>query len=283
MWYLMRMILSRQASIALNKKHKLEKGLFVNLRPIFNDMVAKSGSPLFNPSSMLPSIRNVIDDHYKNVFAEFGDDFRDEHKVDMGSFQQAAFEGNANASLNQRSVDQASIIDATNQSQLKKIRAIANDQVEKAKSMGQVITRSEMITIMYRNALFRRLPVIACTETQWSAEFSKFIEVAYLAGFEGIATKANNRAVKRWDAMGDDIMRDHHALADSTTKPFDEPFRVLGELLMRPGDTSLGATAVNIINCRCTVTYGVSSEVLTRVSGAFRDIFSTAAGREAAS
>jgi hypothetical protein len=32
----------------------------------------------------------------------------------------------------------------------------------------------------------------------------------------------------------------------------DEPFVVDGEQLMFPGDTSMGATARNIVNCRCT-------------------------------
>jgi hypothetical protein len=33
--------------------------------------------------------------------------------------------------------------------------------------------------------------------------------------------------------------------------PIDDPFEVMGEQLMFPGDDSLGASLENIINCQC--------------------------------
>ncbi|MBA4543985.1 hypothetical protein H1164_13935 [Thermoactinomyces daqus] len=45
--------------------------------------------------------------------------------------------------------------------------------------------------------------------------------------------------------------RPWHLEADGQIKQLDEPFVVNGEKLMFPGDTSLGATADNIVNCRC--------------------------------
>lgn len=58
---------------------------------------------------------------------------------------------------------------------------------------------------------------------------------------------------KRWVTQGDDRVRDKHASADGQEVPIDEPFEVGGELLMYPADTSLGASADNVINCRCYV------------------------------
>lgn len=43
-----------------------------------------------------------------------------------------------------------------------------------------------------------------------------------------------------------------HASADGQTVAIDQPFIVSGERLMFPGDRSMGASAGNIINCRCT-------------------------------
>lgn len=65
------------------------------------------------------------------------------------------------------------------------------------------------------------------------------------------ATKQN--AVRReWDTAGDDRVRDSHKAMDGQTVGLDEPFVTPeGDLLMFPGDTSLGASAKETINCRC--------------------------------
>lgn len=54
-----------------------------------------------------------------------------------------------------------------------------------------------------------------------------------------------------WDATLDEVTRPHHWEADGKTVPINEPFIIAGERLMFPGDDSLGATAKNLINCRC--------------------------------
>ncbi len=54
-----------------------------------------------------------------------------------------------------------------------------------------------------------------------------------------------------WDATLDGVTRRHHFEADGLTVPIDEPFVIAGERMMFPGDDSLGATAKNLINCRC--------------------------------
>nr|WP_232331026.1 MULTISPECIES: phage minor head protein [unclassified Thermoactinomyces] len=56
---------------------------------------------------------------------------------------------------------------------------------------------------------------------------------------------------KEWFAAHQDRTRPWHLEADGQRRPLDEPFEVNGEKLMFPGDTSLGATADNIVNCRC--------------------------------
>lgn len=58
--------------------------------------------------------------------------------------------------------------------------------------------------------------------------------------------------MKTWLATLDDRVRDHHAAAHGLRVPNNELFRVNGELLAYPLDEEHGASAGNIINCRCT-------------------------------
>lgn len=55
-----------------------------------------------------------------------------------------------------------------------------------------------------------------------------------------------------------------HRSADGQVVPIDQPFLVSGERLHYPGDRSLGASAGNVINCRCTVV-GVENPTGRRV------------------
>lgn len=61
---------------------------------------------------------------------------------------------------------------------------------------------------------------------------------------------------KKWRAAKQDRTRDGHREADGQVVPLEEPFLVENEKgeveeLLFPGDTSLGASASNVIQCRC--------------------------------
>ena len=61
---------------------------------------------------------------------------------------------------------------------------------------------------------------------------------------------------KKWMAANQERTRDGHRGANGQVVAFDEPFLVANgngqlESLMFPGDTSLGASASNVIQCRC--------------------------------
>lgn len=62
---------------------------------------------------------------------------------------------------------------------------------------------------------------------------------------------AKTQITHTWDSTLDELTRPHHWDADGQTVLINEPFVVAGERLMFPGDDSLGATAKNLINCRC--------------------------------
>lgn len=58
---------------------------------------------------------------------------------------------------------------------------------------------------------------------------------------------------KEWVCACDKVSRDWHKNANGQQVSLEEPFIVGGEKLMHPGDSSLGASAKNVIHCRCTM------------------------------
>jgi uncharacterized protein with gpF-like domain len=58
-----------------------------------------------------------------------------------------------------------------------------------------------------------------------------------------------------WIATSDRRTREWHDAVDGQTQPMDEPYVVRGERLMFPGDGSLGASARNLVMCRCVEGY----------------------------
>lgn len=68
------------------------------------------------------------------------------------------------------------------------------------------------------------------------------------------AVKAG-KTKKKWVDVGDKRERNTHLEVGGTTLPIDEPFSVGDSLLQFPKDTSLGASADEIVNCRCSIQY----------------------------
>lgn len=60
---------------------------------------------------------------------------------------------------------------------------------------------------------------------------------------------------KKWIDVGDKRERKTHLEVGGITLPIGEPFSVGDSLLQFPKDTSLGASADEIVNCRCSIQY----------------------------
>lgn len=60
---------------------------------------------------------------------------------------------------------------------------------------------------------------------------------------------------KKWVSMHDRKVRDTHKDADAQIVPIEESFVVGDSLMMFPTDDSLGASADEIVNCRCSIEY----------------------------
>ena len=68
------------------------------------------------------------------------------------------------------------------------------------------------------------------------------------------AVKAG-KTKKKWIDVGDKRERKTHLEVGETILPIDEPFSVGDSLLQFPKDTSLGSSADEIVNCRCSIQY----------------------------
>lgn len=106
----------------------------------------------------------------------------------------------------------------------------------------------------FKRANAPRSELISATETQAAAEAAKRIDLDAAAIFAAAQIKAK----KTWRTRGDDRVRPAHAAANGKTLSVDSPFVVGGQRLQYPGDTSLGATASNVCNCRCSAIYSLS-------------------------
>lgn len=60
---------------------------------------------------------------------------------------------------------------------------------------------------------------------------------------------------KTWKTFGDGRVRPSHRAVNGTRIPIDEAFKVGGYLMMFPNDSSLGAGAEEVVNCRCVLEF----------------------------
>lgn len=61
--------------------------------------------------------------------------------------------------------------------------------------------------------------------------------------------------VKEWNSIADNRRRTSHKIADGKQAKRGVPFNVNGSKMLYPCDTSLGAAAEEVINCRCVIDF----------------------------
>jgi hypothetical protein len=123
---------------------------------------------------------------------------------------------------------------------------------------GQMLTYEQIaknVKTILDEANKGRLKTIAITEVGKTSETSKMIEATQIHQSGVINNETILQSMKDWNSVLDGKTRPAHAMADGQSVPINEPFIVDGERLMFPKDSSLGASAKNIINCRCKASY----------------------------
>ena len=131
-------------------------------------------------------------------------------------------------------------------------------QVKRAINGKAALTSGDIdkITSRYQARLLQtRGETIARTETSQALNHGRMTQVGKNAG------NANAIIMKRWVSGPDDGRQRHsHTEANGQIREISQPFDVGGYQLMEPGDSSLGAPAEEIINCRCTVAFEMVKE-----------------------
>jgi len=130
-------------------------------------------------------------------------------------------------------------------------------------AQGLTITnRSLAVTanVYFLRFIKSRINKIATFTTQSIAENAKIAEATILSGGDPNSVlnpviPERNNTLKIWKDVGDSKVRDLHVFLNNTEKYIYEPFISGGESLMYPCDVSLGATAKNVMNCRCRLEY----------------------------
>ena len=137
--------------------------------------------------------------------------------------------------------------------------------VNRAIEAGRPVPRSDMERIVGRYSdrlLQTRGETIARTEAMQA--FNSARDQAWEQSIEeGVVQRQN--VTKVWRSAGDGNVRHTHAALNRETVDKDEAFvSPTGARLMYPGDTSMGAPASEIVNCRCT--YNVRADFLAEAS-----------------
>lgn len=120
------------------------------------------------------------------------------------------------------------------------------------------LTKSEEFMSMGLEARVREISKQLKFKSRWMARRIVQTETTASANY-GIQLSASDiygedNLVKEWISGGRNI-RDTHKSADiqygNNPIPNNEPYQVGGSLLMFPSDTSLGASAKEVVNCKC--------------------------------
>ncbi len=150
---------------------------------------------------------------------------------------------------------QALVLDWVRREALRKAQMIADtdrDDVAGAieKGVAEGLGTGEIATSIRRLTQLTpwRAATVARTETHAAATYGS------ITSAREAEETLDMQLLKAWLPTQDDRTRpDHLAMAGSDPIPLDQKFVVGGEEMDRPGDPS--ASAANLVNCRCSITY----------------------------
>lgn len=244
------------------KKDKLElqfmpliRRVFFRILQDFKTQVRVNGTPV-NATRYLPNWLTILDDQYIRVQKAFKGMVA--HRNEWSEAETTAMlaalarwrEVKGPITANQlTSTTQRNMVDSLRMGR----NSLIEDEVE-VTNMTLSLASGAVLTRKFSG----RVSGVSSTVTQEAAEFTKFGEAAIDADvdpIQAITGSATTTARKQWQNVGDKRVRTSHRIAGGQTKLITEPFVVQGQLLMFPGDSSLGATIDNTGGCRCSAIY----------------------------
>jgi len=257
---------ANEARRDLKEKLEFERLLIEEIRAFNKSLVKKTvnefdqGGGAFNASLLLPELTEILEEHYNRVGVPFSNQLTEimPDDIPVTESERSLIDIALLSFFATRAVEQAIIITATNQREIASSIDLAITISQEEAAAGRPQTRRDTAVQTGANLtrkLNARVRAISSLETQSPAESAKTTEGQVLTGQLPSVTGGSPRDVKvnkEWVTVGDEAVRKEHILADSQERNLNQSFDVGGEQLRWPGDSSLGASAGNIINCRCS-------------------------------
>ncbi len=286
---------SKDVAIDLNIKLMLERKLRLRINQfnhkqvsVFTSTIRRTDEiPNFDPFE--DELEKILYQHYVLVGTIFTDRINqmvlDEIEKSLVPVQEKSYQQVAMETLARKGkqripivVDQHYRVKAAELSG--KITKTTKNEARRALQAAKKMARSTSIVSVTKvdvagqaGAFFRttvngRSTGIARLNTNEPAEAAKLTQVQILRGEQpSLRGGGASDGTKTWSNMADSRVRAggsdskfNHLSANQTVK-LDQPFRVSGESMRYPGDTSLGASVGNIVSCRCAVSYDIKKVV----------------------
>jgi hypothetical protein len=263
----------------LRKKLKLERELQPRLRGLMRALAREMRRVLVTEHRLIDvnaradvPLAGILQSHYHRAADRFATQIRDELPDDAAMTPEEAAEVDARLSglFPPHAADQARRINETSSRQMRVAVQKARRLSQEASADGETppMSQRELATLasnLFLRRALGRVPGIAIYETQWGAETSKGVEALVLTHeIDDVVLKfrvpgLRTQAMKSWASQGDSRVRPWHLDADGQERQTAEAFSVGGENLRWPGDSTLGASAGNIMGCRCSSIFDVES------------------------
>lgn len=254
-----RRIAARDLAKKLQLEGKLKKELLTFFKKLGNSVRNNftRSQTIINAVTFQPELQNILKTHYKRVMNQFKGDVVNNMKQNISRIEIKQDEEEILAAatllfIETQSQNKARLITTTNNEEIKRAFRKASEGLSEVEGfeaeVPAPVLAAEAIRRFSANVPSRS-DMIAITETQSPAETQKNNEMRALLFSGGISSFSSR---KTWTSILDNVVRDAHFEADGQIRNITEAFEVGGELLMNPGDTSLGASAGNVIRCRCS-------------------------------
>lgn len=247
----------RNAQQDYNLKLRLERRLARKLVRLYNDMSVSAIQHFLDTQNIidlnlfLDDYKNTLNDHYIDVAKAFRKRVQTKD-VEITKEESDRLDAGVKKAADDRSSLSSAVIITNLQDDLNDSFAKATQESQES---GFDLTVRALAASALSNwrttVLARARSTVPAVETQVAAENTKLATVqAHQNSTDNTSRTQFNQI---WVTEGDERVRSAHIEAEGQIQVMGSPFIVGGELLRYPGDTSLGASLENVINCRCSL------------------------------
>lgn len=255
------------------KKIQQESKIRRDLQAFYFAPLAKDFVKTYSTLGIIPNLQphtdnlnKIVTDHYQKTSAAFIDQVRQ----NLGQPENAGVINNniLFAQQLQQNRDVHASTNAISKTTTKNLHEIVTGVIVAGALAGAALSKRKIAKeaeLKLKQDSAGRLDGIAMTQTQQAAEGAKNTELKTLIKDNAVFPKKNvvlskAKITKTWHTVVDSHTRLAHLEADQQKVDFNAVYTVGGESLRYPGDTSLGATVGNVINCRCASIKTINSD-----------------------